>query len=90
VRGCSIITDATWQLLWLDSRAADPEWADTECPADVPSDTAGRISMQSTGHGDTHSSQPVHSDEMTVCIHCGAPTIASTGHAFRHKLQPMH
>ena len=42
---------------------------------------AGRISMQSTGQGGMHNSQPVQSAAITVCIYRDAPTIASTGHA---------
>ena len=41
------------------------------------------IVMQSTGHGVTHNSQPVHSCAITVCISWWAPTIASTGQARR-------
>jgi hypothetical protein len=43
----------------------------------------GLIAMQSTGQGATHSSQPVHSLAITVCMNWCAPTMASTGHAFR-------
>ena len=43
----------------------------------------GLIVMQSTGQGATHSSQPVHSLSMTVCMNCGAPMLASTGQALR-------
>ena len=46
--------------------------------------------MQSTGHGGRHSSQPVHSEAMTVCIKCCAPIMASTGQALRQCMQPMH
>ena len=42
---------------------------------------AGRMTMQSTGQGGMHSSQPVHCSAMTVCMNFDAPTIASTGHA---------
>ena len=45
--------------------------------------------MQSTGQGATHSSQPVHSSAMTVCMRRGAPTMASTGQGGRHLVQPM-
>jgi hypothetical protein len=45
--------------------------------------------MQSTGQGGTHSSQPVHSGAMMVCICLDAPEIASTGQACRHSVQPM-
>src|SRR6056297_35578 len=48
------------------------------------------ISMQSTGQGSTHRSQPVHSLAMTVCICLAAPSMASTGHAWMHLVQPMH
>jgi len=41
------------------------------------------IEMQSTGHGATQSSQPVHSCAITVCISWWAPTMASTGQAAR-------
>ena len=41
------------------------------------------IEMQSTGHGATHNSQPVHSCAITVCISWWAPTMASTGQAAR-------
>lgn len=54
------------------------------------SSTIGSMVMQLTGHGATHSSQPVHSDAMTVCICFAAPAIASTGQAWMHKVQPMH
>ena len=43
--------------------------------------TGGTISMQSTGHGGRHNSQPVHSAAITVCIFFAAPKIASTGQA---------
>ena len=39
------------------------------------------MSMQSTGQGSTHRSQPVHSSAITVCICLAAPTMASTGQA---------
>jgi hypothetical protein len=42
---------------------------------------AGRITMQSTGQGGMHNSQPVHCAAMTVCMKRDAPTMASTGHA---------
>jgi hypothetical protein len=45
--------------------------------------------MQSTGQTGMHSSQPVHSDSITVCISSAADD-ASTGQAFRHSVQPMH
>ena len=45
--------------------------------------------MQSTGQGATHSSQPVHSGAMMVCICLAAPTMASTGQAWMHRVQPM-
>ena len=45
--------------------------------------------MQSTGHGATHKSQPVHSLTMTVCMCLALPRIASTGHAWMHLVQPM-
>ncbi len=45
--------------------------------------------MQSTGQGATHSSQPVHSSAMTVCMRRGAPAMASTGQGGRHLVQPM-
>src|SRR5690606_41440221 len=48
------------------------------------------MSMQSTGQGSTHRSQPVHSLAMTVCICRAAPTMASTGQAWMHLVQPMH
>jgi hypothetical protein len=51
---------------------------------------AGRISMQSTGHTGTHSSQPVHSGSTTVCISLEAPMMQSTGQALMHSVQPMH
>ena len=41
----------------------------------------GTISIQSTGQGSTHKSQPVHSSTITVCICFAAPNMASTGHA---------
>lgn len=41
----------------------------------------GIMSMQSTGQGSTHKSQPVHSSTMTVCISFAAPKMASTGQA---------
>ena len=59
-------------------------------PAAHPGRSAGgRSSMQSTGQGGRHSSQPVHCASMTVCMKRGAPTIASTGQAGRHSAQPM-
>ena len=48
------------------------------------------MSMQSTGQGSTHRSQPVHSSTITVCISLAAPTMASTGQAWMHLVQPMH
>src|SRR5690606_10480810 len=48
------------------------------------------MSMQSTGQGSTHRSQPVHSLTITVCICRAAPTMASTGQAWMHLVQPMH
>src|SRR5690606_3747512 len=42
---------------------------------------SGSMSMQSTGQGSTHRSQPVHSSMITVCICFAAPRMASTGHA---------
>ena len=50
----------------------------------------GVISMQSTGHGATHSSHPVQTDGSTACIRFAAPTIASTGQAAMQSAQPMH
>jgi len=49
----------------------------------------GCMLMQSTGHGATHSSQPVHSAAMMVCICFAAPAMASTGQAWMHRVQPM-
>ena len=46
--------------------------------------------MQSTGQTGMHSSQPVQSASITVCMRLAAPTIASTGQALRHSVQPMH
>ena len=46
--------------------------------------------MQSTGQGATHSSQPVHSSVITVCMRLAAPRMASTGQAWMHLVQPMH
>ena len=46
--------------------------------------------MQSTGHGATHSSHPVHQRSTTVCMRFAAPMIASTGQAWMHSVQPMH
>jgi hypothetical protein len=48
------------------------------------------MAMQSTGQGATHSSQPVHSLAITVCICLPAPRIASTGQAWMQRVQPMH
>ena len=45
--------------------------------------------MQSTGHGGMHSSQPVHSSAITVCMYLAPPTMASTGQAWMHLVQPM-
>src|SRR5690606_25160097 len=42
---------------------------------------SGSMSMQSTGQGSRHRSQPVHSATMTVCICLAAPRMASTGQA---------
>ena len=53
------------------------------------SSARGIITMQSTGQGATHSSQPVQSSATTVCICRRMPTIASTGHGGRHFAQPM-
>jgi hypothetical protein len=50
----------------------------------------GYMTMQSTGQGWTHKSQPVHRSGTTVCISFAAPTMASTGQAWMHKVQPMH
>ncbi len=46
--------------------------------------------MQSTGQGGMHSSQPLHSAAITVCICFAAPRMASTGQASTHLKQPMH
>ena len=51
---------------------------------------SGNMSMQSTGHGGTHSSQPVQASINTVCMRLGAPTIASIGQAWIHSVQPIH
>ena len=51
--------------------------------------SSGIMTMQSTGQGATHSSQPVQSSAMTVCMRRGAPTMASTGQGGRHLVQPM-
>ncbi len=51
---------------------------------------SGSMSIQSTGQGSTHRSQPVHSSVMTVCICLAAPRMASTGQAWMHLVQPMH
>ena len=59
-------------------------------PSRCASPLAPTIAMQSTGQTGTHSSQPVQSSSITVCIRLAAPTIASTGHAFRQSAQPMH
>ena len=48
------------------------------------------MSMQSTGQGSTHRSQPVHKLLITVCICLAAPRMASTGQACMHLVQPMH
>ncbi len=40
--------------------------------------------------GRRHSSQPVHSLAMMVCICLAAPMMASTGQACRQSVQPMH
>lgn len=47
-------------------------------------------SIQSTGHGGMHNSQPIHSSVITVCIWFWLPSIASTGQAWMHLVQPMH
>ena len=46
--------------------------------------------MQSTGQAGTHSSQPVHSISITVCMRLWLPTMQSTGQALMHRVQPMH
>ena len=51
---------------------------------------SGTMLMQSTGHGATQSSHPVHSLSMMVCSSWCAPTIASTGQALRQCVHPMH
>lgn len=51
--------------------------------------STGSSSIQSTGQGGIHSSQPVQRLSMTVCISFCAPTIASTGQASIHFAQPM-
>lgn len=51
--------------------------------------SAGRMLMQSTGHGAMQSSQPVHARAITVCINFDAPTIASTGQASMHSVHPI-
>ena len=50
---------------------------------------AGTMSMQSTGQGATHRSQPVHQSASTVCMRLLAPTMASTGQAWMQSVQPM-
>ena len=47
------------------------------------------MSMQSTGQGATHRSQPVHQSASTVCMRLLAPTMASTGRAWMQSVQPM-
>ncbi len=49
----------------------------------------GLISMQSTGQGGRHSSQPVQRSARTVCMYFAAPTMASTGQGARQRAQPM-
>jgi hypothetical protein len=49
----------------------------------------GAMLIQSTGQGGTHSAQPVHCSEITVCICLALPKILSTGQASRHSVQPM-
>ena len=46
--------------------------------------------MQSTGQAGTHSSQPVHSASITVCMRLLPPMMQSTGQAAMHSVQPMH
>ena len=65
------------------ARAADAS-------ACVQARPAGTSSMQSTGQGATHSSQPEHSDGSTACMRLAPPMIASTGQAAMHNVQPMH
>ena len=43
--------------------------------------STGIMSIQSTGQGSTHKSQPVHSSAITVCICLAAPRMASIGQA---------
>lgn len=49
----------------------------------------GTSTMQSTGHAGMHSSQPVQSGSITVCMCLLPPMIASTGQAWMHLVQPM-
>jgi len=46
--------------------------------------------MQSTGHTGKHSSQPVQTGSITVCMRLLLPTIASVGQTLMHSVQPMH
>ena len=55
----------------------------------VHSRSADLRSMQSTGHGAMHNSQPEHSDGRTECMRFCAPRMASIGQACMHNVQPM-
>src|SRR5450830_1530242 len=70
---------------WKRARAASAMvWVQGACASGN-----GSMSMQSTGQGGTHRSQPVHNSAITVCMRLAAPTMASTGQAWMHRVQPM-
>ncbi len=60
----------------------------TSTPQTTPAGAASNT-MQSTGHGGAHNSQPVHHWVTTACMCLADPTMASTGQARMHKVQPM-
>ena len=59
-------------------------------PSRLRPGVASSSEMQSTGQTGMHSSQPVQSGSITVCMSFGAPTMQSTGQALMHSVQPMH
>ena len=70
-------------------RAAGYEVRRLCAACDAARSPAGTSTMQSTGHGGTQSSQPVHSGSTTACMSLAPPTMASTGQAWMHLVQPM-
>jgi hypothetical protein len=96
--GRGVLRDAEILGQHIDEASAAFRWDGTRlcncaksaiCRGLPRTSVSGRMSMQSTGQGGRHSSQPVQSELSTVCMKRCAPTIASTGQAGMHLAQPM-